>query len=729
MSGPLYALKGLAAKFALPSSTPEEDTAQTAQAEASQAHDPSFTQGWRGYVDSALGGLVGAVKDEFGIGEQAAARRADPLGYITAHPAAIAGTLAPGEAGLPGMYSRVDRTAQALPESIHPSKAAGVFKNLASKEEVDYRGLGDFLAGQQGSQVKKADIQGHLAAHPMPELGVKDLGGGTPTGPEQYDGAGGLVTPGMHEPTMHGQGNLQVPGGENYRERLLTLPTKPWQDTDFTEESFHDWHKKKYGSDIFEDQPGYFTARQSYLNEVAPQPFQSSHWEDPNVLAHTRFNERTLPGPENLPTPPSHMSDWTPQDYTNNTAAEGSKGRFLEEVQSDWHQKGKEEGYQTGTRPSAMQLDVAYSDFANELHHGAGEDAPATLAAYQRWEDLRRQYEDGGKGVPNAPFKESWPDLALKQHVLDVSARPDLNWLGFTTGATQNERYNLAQRVHSLHYDPTPTDINRGGQLTVHYPPELHRDPDLFGLDSQADLHNYLGHELTNHLLNTTPIAYMNLDQEGIHNFHQNFPSMNAEHGTFDPTTDAHMLAGSDLQMPGKGMKTFYDQKLPSALNKILKPFGGTVEKGTIPGPPAEFQTPTPRRVFRGDPNVDIPETATHDEVRGFIQNQPYEGRVLHRPAPDQVTEHIASAWPLTPAGPGAIVDARMNAHDLVNLMAKQPHLQSPGIPAWIAHLPPAMKEAILNKGLPLLTLLGLTQTPPPSNPSDSLGGLKAAQQ
>lgn len=693
MPGPLDALKGLAAKFVLPSSTPEEDAAQTAQAESSQAHDPSFTQGWRGYVDSALGGLVGAVKDQFGIGEQAAARRADPLGYITAHPAAIAGTLAPGEAGLPGMYSRVDRAAQALPESIHPSKAAGVFKNLASKEEVDYRGLGDFLAGQQGSQVKKADIQGHLAAHPMPELGVKDLGGGTPTGPEQYDGAGGLVTPGMHEPTMHGGNNLQVPGGENYRERLLTLPTKPWQDTDFTEESFHDWHKKKYGSDIFEDQPGYFTARQSYLNEVAPQPFQSSHWEDPNVLAHTRFNERTLPGPENLPTPPSHMSDWTPQDYTNNTAAEGSKGRFLEEVQSDWHQKGKEEGYQTGTRPSAMQLDVAYSDFANELHHGAGEDAPATLAAYQRWEDLRRQYEDGGKGVPNAPFKESWPDLALKQHVLDVSARPDLNWLGFTTGETQADRYALRQHADELRYDWNPhnqtwdIDAMRNGEVAGGT-----------GTVRDEELSRYIGEDAADALRTHRDQQDSTYDAPGV-----GLEPHQAGFVSGELPTDAIVNTKA-----ARGMGTFYDQKLPSALNKILKPFGGQVEMGTIPGPPNQYS---------------VHARADHTARTAGNEGSLWNGQVFEN------HEHIASTYPRVPSEPGVAPDVRGDAADLAAIIAKQPQNQPKGVPAWIAHLPPAMKEAILKKGLPLLTLLGLTQTPPPSNPSDSLGGLKAAQQ
>ena len=47
--------------------------------------------------------------------------------------------------------------------------------------------------------------------------------------------------------------------------------------------------------------------------------FSSSHWDEPNILVHLRMNTRT--------------------------DAEGNKVLFLEEVQSDWGQKGKKEGF------------------------------------------------------------------------------------------------------------------------------------------------------------------------------------------------------------------------------------------------------------------------------------------------------------------------------------------------------------------------------------------------
>jgi hypothetical protein len=46
----------------------------------------------------------------------------------------------------------------------------------------------------------------------------------------------------------------------------------------------------------------------------APYTFQSAHFDQPNILAHVRFNERT--------------------------DAEGKRVLFIEEIQSDWAQKG-----------------------------------------------------------------------------------------------------------------------------------------------------------------------------------------------------------------------------------------------------------------------------------------------------------------------------------------------------------------------------------------------------
>ena len=72
-----------------------------------------------------------------------------------------------------------------------------------------------------------------------------------------------------------------LPGGKNYKELLLTMP------------------------------------RKRYRAGETKEPYQSPHFDEPNILAHIRFDERM---------------------------ANGERILFLEEIQSDWAQQGKRQG-------------------------------------------------------------------------------------------------------------------------------------------------------------------------------------------------------------------------------------------------------------------------------------------------------------------------------------------------------------------------------------------------
>ena len=58
----------------------------------------------------------------------------------------------------------------------------------------------------------------------------------------------------------------------------------------------------------------------SLRGETAEQ-YRSSHFDQPNILAHLRVNDRV--------------------------DADGKKMLLIEEVQSDWHQAGRDKGYKT----------------------------------------------------------------------------------------------------------------------------------------------------------------------------------------------------------------------------------------------------------------------------------------------------------------------------------------------------------------------------------------------
>ena len=57
--------------------------------------------------------------------------------------------------------------------------------------------------------------------------------------------------------------------------------------------------------------------------------FRSSHFDQPNILAHVRFNERT--------------------------DADGKRVLFIEELQSDWAQKGRKEGFVQSRRTHGIR--------------------------------------------------------------------------------------------------------------------------------------------------------------------------------------------------------------------------------------------------------------------------------------------------------------------------------------------------------------------------------------
>ena len=91
-------------------------------------------------------------------------------------------------------------------------------------------------------------------------------------------------------------GQYTLPGGESYRELLLTLPPK--------------------GAPIAQrPSDGLRKPEQIYADPT----YRSSHWEEPNIIAHIRMNDRT--------------------------DADGKKVLFIEEVQSDWGQEGKKKGF------------------------------------------------------------------------------------------------------------------------------------------------------------------------------------------------------------------------------------------------------------------------------------------------------------------------------------------------------------------------------------------------
>jgi hypothetical protein len=245
----------------------------------------------------------------------------------------------------PEFYSEVARTVDNAKQSkMHGVQWANWLKNQPGikPDELQWTGLDNWLRSQE-KLVTKKEVQDYLAKNEI-KVGDTEYRHLTPDEirelddlkykRDHYDHEDDLIDQGkwdelekghlfsdddlirletLQEAELPKYEEYQLPDGENYRENLYKLPS----------EKYHITAKELAERDglVWEDLNGYDQMEYKDLARAAQFPedtYRSSHWSEPNVLVHTRTNERTVGGEPSL---------------------------HLEEVQSDWHQAGRKKGY------------------------------------------------------------------------------------------------------------------------------------------------------------------------------------------------------------------------------------------------------------------------------------------------------------------------------------------------------------------------------------------------
>lgn len=312
--------------------------------------------------------------------------------------------------------------------------------------------------------------------------------------------------------------SYQLPGGENYRELLLTLPVQELKAGDKLGGGTVNW-KNADGSCNVTMPDG---SKRVIGNDTRQGVYRSSHFDQPNILAHVRHNERT--------------------------DADGKRVLFIEEIQSDWHQAGRKQGYKSGELTEEESLRRQKDIFAR---FDAG-----TITREQRNEELSLLSDDrqGLRGVPDAPFKatDEWAMLAFKRMVRHA-AENGFDRIAWTTGEQQAERYDLSKQVSVI---------------------------DVSAVAS--------GHYVTIHPIGGEPISLFS-NEDGLVSSPAEFAGKQLDSVVGKDITDRILsangnerLEGGDLKVGGSGMRAFYDKILPSAVNKWAKKFGGRVGRVTI---------------------------------------------------------------------------------------------------------------------------------------------------
>lgn len=204
-----------------------------------------------------------------------------------------------------------------------------------------------------------------------------------------------------------------MPGGENYRELLLTIPgeSRPAM-------SFEEWADAR-GIDL-SNADDVEALRDSYRRDArhfeSGNVFHSSHWNEPNILAHIRFDERT------------------DQD--------GKRVLFIQEIQSDWHQTGRRKGYRL-RRPTPEDAKKFFA-ISDEVWSELNEEQR------QSYVDEMRAYPPNRRDVvPDAPLKTTWPEFAFKR-MLRWAAENGFDRIAWTTGEQQADRYDLTHHINAI---------------------------------------------------------------------------------------------------------------------------------------------------------------------------------------------------------------------------------------------------------------------------------------
>ena len=320
-------------------------------------------------------------------------------------------------------------------------------------------------------------------------------------------------------------GYMQLPpGGENYREVLLTVPIEktisngerlrreklsqtPWRELTPDEQ-------REYNS-LYEseDSPGKM--------EQAFQVPSSHAYGDPaadvNRFAHIFMDDRVIDGKK-------YLTIW--------------------ELQSDWGQEGRKKGYRQEQLPAGWEVKQA-TGTSPDVKFWQVLDDKGNLQASGSTKEAALKMVLGG--APPFPFSKNWHEVAMKK-ALRMAAEEGYDGVAWANGDMVKDRYDLSKVIDKL-------NVKKFGD-SGNYGLNMYKDGRL--LDTQlevpeSELDKYVGKELADKII-----------KENI-----------------DPDR-SYIYQGLDLKVGGEWANRQYDQMMPQFLNKYGKQWGAKVGETTI---------------------------------------------------------------------------------------------------------------------------------------------------
>lgn len=426
---------------------------------------------------------------------------------------------------------------KALPASVLEKR---LLERGASKTELEVRGVSDWLKSKGTEPVNPLALMKHLDENPyqLNEIIKGKLPPEYPTPDLLEEALNAANRAGIHEEVnrLNKMGTptkfegWQTPGGENYREILLQAPGKGYRVLldgeeigSFKTRSGAERYINKEIKSSFDDPEDVRESLQHFEIRTGTG-FTGGHWDEPNVVAHMRVNDRTLPSGEKA----LHVEEWQ-SDWSNALRSEKDK--------HTWKFTFKDANNQTqiiryGSRNEAI------SDIKQLADSDDIEDA--IMALQGQLEEIK----SGGQHL----LVDNWQDL-MARRTLKEAVDGGYDRLTWTTGQQQADRYDLSKhisQVEATNVTGMPGFTTTKWKLRLKDKNRLDEGTGLEELDLSSDdeLVRHVGKDLAARIIKENGGKYK----------------------------------GIDLKVGGEWATKLYDESMVNRFNKIGKQYGVKVE-------------------------------------------------------------------------------------------------------------------------------------------------------
>lgn len=419
-------------------------------------------------------------------------------------------------------------------------------------------------------------------------------------GTYDFETANGIVMDDAIERGYIDEGNTkfhdyQLPGGENYREILIKAgePRGKYERNRRFEAIADEMYEiGRRSNDAPPDQ--LYAADQQRYAELSDErsrlydedqaqkdsTYSSSHWDEPDVIAHVRLQDRV--------------------------DADGNKVLYVDEMQSDWHQEGAEYGYKSKEHNNIVSdlqkkredlriefvtlndhysnvfekyLDENRSSTALQSQREAFERSMPEMAEIKnRISELKNEFSiiddqisDLSNAVPEGPYKDDWHELALKK-VMNYAAKNGYDRVAFSSSRPQVQRWG----TESFAFEKSPMG---GDTPTWRVSATEQRGGRAGHIDIEADARaRGVLQESQQNIVESRDQLRSIVQKTG-----RNWTKKKVDRVTDKLWKKMQEEEIGIVEPRREGMEEFYDRTLGNTINKYAKKYSGKVSDTFIP--------------------------------------------------------------------------------------------------------------------------------------------------